>query len=150
MIKKNKNFADFEEETSVAPIRSKKTPSAYSRIIPDGYLVPIMILLTVAAVFAASLIILPRVVVYDIGAVSDVKGVAADGGSSGGDSEDGDIRIFREYGGRVGVFTESGELDFVIDVPVSSLPDYDRRLIASGVIAQGAEQIAAMKEALSP
>ena len=150
MIKKNKNFADFEEEIDVSPIKSKKIPSARSRFIPDGYLVPIMILLTVATVFAASLIILPRVVVYDIGAVSDVKGVAADGGSSDGESEDGDIRIFREYGGRVGVFTESGELDFVIDVPVSSLPDYDRRLIASGVIAQGAEQIAAMKEALSP
>lgn len=149
MIKKNKNFADFEEEIAVSPIKSKKIPSARSRFIPDGYLVPIMILLTVAAVFAVSLIILPRVVVYDIGAVSDANGVVTDG-SSDGESEDGDIRIFREYGGRVGVFNESGELDFVIDVPVSSLPDYDRRLIASGVIAQGAEQIAAMKEALSP
>mgnify|MGYP006960480703 CR=1 FL=1 len=156
MIKKSKNFDDFERNDAESPTPAeftggrhgvptqKRTPRA--RAIADGYIIPLAILAAVTVVFAASLFILPKVTVYEVGAVSErAAGTADDGGKS-----DSEIRIFREYNGKVGVFKESGELDFVIDVPVSSLPEYDRTLIASGIIAEGAEGIAAMKEALSP
>lgn len=157
MIKKSKNFDDFEEngrESSPSgefcgakknALPHKGTPHT-KRAIADGYIIPLAILAAVTVVFAASLFILPKVTVYEVGAVSErTADTADDGGKSGSE-----IRIFREYNGKVGVFKESGELDFVIDVPVSSLPEYDRTLISSGIIAEGAEDIAAMKEALSP
>lgn len=157
MIKKSKNFDDFEEngrESSPSgefcgakknTLPQRRTPHT-KRAIADGYIIPLSILAAVTVVFAASLFILPRVVTYEVGAVSE--GVADS--TEKKEETASEIRIFREYNGRVGVFTESGELDFVIDVPVSSLPEYDRTLISSGIIAEGAEDIAALKEALSP
>ncbi len=111
-----------------------------------------IITLASVAVFSAACIFLPHIVSYnvvdtgEISADSNQDGVSADTATPNAILSE--IRIFREYNGKVGVFFADGTLDFIIDTPFESLPEYDRKLLENGIIAQGQEEIAFLAEGL--
>ena len=111
-----------------------------------------IIALASVMVFAAACIFLPHIVSYnvvdtgEISADSNQDGVSADTATPNAILSE--IRIFREYNGKIGVFFADGTLDFTIDTPFENLPEYDRKLLENGIIAQGQEEIAFLAEGL--
>ena len=146
MLKKNKNFEDFEEKKNE---KSKISSESIKKYLSKNA-VSLVILAVSALAFAVSAAMIPQAATYEIntsGGSTNIEGDApVPAELSARDSE---IRIFREYGGKVGVFFKDGELDFVVDVEVSSLSEYDRELLSKGVIADGSEEITLLVEGLT-
>lgn len=146
MSKNRKKFEDFEEQKVGKKHRLTET---LKKVIGKNAF-SLSLLAICATVFAVSAAVIPRIAVYDIDASNEASGVEnSEEVPPVSDKNESDIRIFREYGGKVGVFYKNGELDFVIDVEISSLSEYDRELLAKGVIADGSEEITMLAEGLT-
>lgn len=59
----------------------------------------------------------------------------------------GDLYVLRENGGKIGVFDSCGVHIKNIDINIGELPEYDRKLLASGIVA-GAGELSELIEAL--
>jgi len=56
------------------------------------------------------------------------------------DTEEQKVYTVKSYEGRIGVF-ENGELSYLLDVYVNTLPKTDRRLLEEGVVAYSEEEL---------
>lgn len=72
-------------------------------------------------------------------------------GSSGPETDPAEIGGFwvRAYAGRIGIFSEEGELRFVIDTYIKSLPKADRDLLGEGVYVANRSDLSDLIEAYS-
>lgn len=126
------------------------------RVFPQRAVSCIIAVVSVA-VFTLACVAIPGLVSYDLDSDSISAADTPDNVTDESVSPDPipygnaeDVRVFREYNGKVGAFFADGRLDFVIDVRFDCLPEYDRKLLAGGVIAQGEKEIASLTEALEP
>lgn len=54
--------------------------------------------------------------------------------------------VIRSYEDRIGVFDLNGELEFVADVYIMTLPEADRKLLEQGIYVHGEHQLTAIME----
>lgn len=144
MRKYQKNFESFETKKV-----GKEHPGMQilkSTIIKNAF--PLSLIFIGTLIFTLSAFTLPKAITYDIDTSNAEQGVE-NAKEVALDPKDSNIRIFREYGEKIGVFYKDGELDFLIDVKISSLSDYDRELLSKGIIADGSEEIAMLIEGLT-
>ena len=66
--------------------------------------------------------------------------------SAVGQSAPADAWVVKAYGEQIGVFKLNGELEFVLDVYLITLPEADQTLLREGIYVSGSERLTALVE----